>query len=161
MDVEDILSKVKIEDYIGQYVELEEESGELFGRCPLHSEETPSFSVTPENGLWWCFGCHKGGNVLTFIEQYHHTNFAQALQILCKYAGISENYTDKRLSATKIIRKFKRDKLKTNNVHVMCMRQSLRRLAIYQRARLVRLIFQTSITLTWLARLKVDFLMGN
>lgn len=110
MDVEDVLSEVNIDDYIGQYVDLTIEGNDLFGLCPFHNEDTPSFSVTPSRGLWWCFGCHKGGSVLTFVQKYHHLGFEDALKHLCAYAGVSEPAQDKRLLATKIIKRFKPSK---------------------------------------------------
>lgn len=91
MTVGDIVTSTDIGAYIGQYVELRPEGKELFGLCPFHHEDTPSFSVTPDKNQWYCFGCHKGGNILTFIAQYHKVKSAEAVKILCDYAGVSKD----------------------------------------------------------------------
>ena len=91
MTVGDIVASTDIGAYIGQYVDLNPEGKELFGLCPFHHEDTPSFSVTPDKNQWYCFGCHKGGNILTFIAQYHKVKSAEAVKILCDYAGVSKD----------------------------------------------------------------------
>jgi DNA primase len=107
MDIQDIINTVAIEDYIGQYVELTEQNGELFGLSPFRQENTPSFSVTPATQLFYDFSSHIGGNVLTFIEKYHKCSFKEAVNILKQYANIDDNYVDTRLTSTKIIKRFK------------------------------------------------------
>jgi DNA primase len=110
MEVEDVLSRVDILKYVSQYVELEEENGEWFGLCPWHQENTPSFSVSPDKGTYglvYCFGCHKGGNVLNFVQKYHNLGFKDALKHLCSYAGITEDQLPQRLTATSVIKKYR------------------------------------------------------
>ena len=58
-----------IEDIVGGYVNLKRAGRNLKGLCPFHSEKTPSFTVYPENGSYYCFGCGSGGDVITFIKK--------------------------------------------------------------------------------------------
>ena len=62
-------SKVKLSDFIGQYVSLSEKGNSYVGRCPFHDEKTPSFNVNNEKGLFHCFGCKTGGNIITFVNK--------------------------------------------------------------------------------------------
>jgi len=110
LELQDIIGSVKIEEYISQYIDLEEDNNELFGLSPFKNEQTPSFSVTPRTQLFFDFSSNVGGNVLTFIQKYHKCNFTTALNILKKYADVTEDYVDLRLSATKTIKKFKPSK---------------------------------------------------
>ena len=89
-------------------MDLEEQNGELFGLSPFKNEETASFSITPANQLFYDFSSGIGGNVLNFIQKYNKCSFTRAVKILKEYANISDDYVDKRLSATKEIRRFKR-----------------------------------------------------
>ncbi len=74
---------------VGQYVRLEKRSGaNLFGLCPFHAEDTPSFSVSPHKQIFYCFGCHKGGNVVQFVREIEKCSWTQALQILADRAGL-------------------------------------------------------------------------
>lgn len=113
LDVQDIIQQVDIVEYVGQYTELEKQSnGDYLGICPLHEEKTASFSVTQEAQLFYCFGCSVGGDVLTFIKQYHKCTTREAVNILKKYANVTDNVATQRLSATKVIKKFKRQQNK-------------------------------------------------
>ena len=61
--IEEVLSKADIESVVGHYVQFTKRTGSnLFGLCPFHSEKTGSFSVSIQKGIYYCFGCHKGGN---------------------------------------------------------------------------------------------------
>ena len=66
--IKDIESRIDIVDIIGERVELSRRGNRYWGLCPFHSEKTPSFSVSQERQLFYCFGCHQGGNVFTFKE---------------------------------------------------------------------------------------------
>jgi len=87
---------------------LEEQNGEMFGLSPFKEENTPSFSITPSTQLFYDFSSHKGGNILNFIQYYNKCSFFRAVEILKEYANISDDYVDRRLSATKEIRRFKK-----------------------------------------------------
>src|SRR5690625_5850701 len=58
-----------IVDVIGEFVQLHRQGRNFFGLCPFHDEKTPSFSVTPDKQIFYCFGCKKGGNVITFLME--------------------------------------------------------------------------------------------
>lgn len=90
---DDFLAKVtdasSIEDVVSSYVRLDKRSGSnLFGLCPFHSEKTGSFSVSPSKQIFHCFGCGKGGGVITFIMEIENLSFPEAVEFLAKRAGI-------------------------------------------------------------------------
>lgn len=90
---DDILDQVRtandIVDVIGQEVHLKRSGSNYVGLCPFHNEKTPSFSVSRQKQMYYCFGCHKGGNVFTFVEEYNNMGFTQAVEYLAQRAGIS------------------------------------------------------------------------
>jgi len=116
LELREIIDSVDIVEYIGQYLELEERNGEFLALCPFHSENTESFTVTPSTQLYCCFGCKAGGNVLTFIQNYHKCDFSKAVRMLKEFANITDDYVDLRLSATKTIKKFKPSKSRKPDV---------------------------------------------
>lgn len=88
-DIENIKAKLDIVDVIGSYVPDLKKAGVNFkARCPFHSEKTPSFTVNPSLQIFKCFGCGKAGDVIKFIEEIEHTDFADALKIAAEKAGI-------------------------------------------------------------------------
>lgn len=94
--VEEVRSRNDIVDIISSYVRLNKRGSNYFGLCPFHNEKTGSFSVTPAKQMFYCFGCHEGGNVITFLEKYENYTFQEALKVLADRAGIElpENMTD-------------------------------------------------------------------
>jgi len=92
---QDFIEKVRdandVVEVIGQYAELKGSGHRLMGRCPFpdHSEKTPSFQVTSDNQLYYCFGCKKGGNVFTFLETYNGMSFPEAVEFLARRASIA------------------------------------------------------------------------
>src|SRR5690554_2170610 len=85
--IEKIRSSVDIVDVIGEYVQLKKQGRNYFGLCPFHGEKTPSFSVTQEKQIFHCFGCGKGGNVMTFLMEMESFSFYEALQFLANRSG--------------------------------------------------------------------------
>lgn len=77
-----------IEDVVGQYVALTRRGSNLFGLCPFHGEKTASFSVNPEKGIYYCFGCHKGGGAVNFIMEIESLSYPDAVRFLAKRAGL-------------------------------------------------------------------------
>ncbi len=77
-----------IDEVVGQYVSLTRRGSNLFGLCPFHSEKTASFSVAPDKGIYYCFGCHAGGGVVNFIMQIEGLDFPDAVRFLAKRAGM-------------------------------------------------------------------------
>ncbi|MFP4266857.1 MAG: DNA primase [Spirochaetaceae bacterium] len=87
--LQEISDKINIADVVSDYVTLENKGSRYWGLCPFHSEKTPSFSVAPEKNLFYCFGCHKGGSVFTFLMEVEHISFVEAVQLLAQRAGVS------------------------------------------------------------------------
>lgn len=87
-DVDEIKSRLNIVDTIGQRVQLKKAGRNLKGLCPFHSEKTPSFIVSPDRQTFHCFGCGKGGDILTFVMEYEHVDFSEALETLAERAGV-------------------------------------------------------------------------
>ena len=83
-----LVERNPIEEVVGQYVTLTRKGSNLFGLCPFHSEKTGSFSVAPEKGIYYCFGCHKGGGVINFIMEIESLSYPDAVRFLAKRAGL-------------------------------------------------------------------------
>ena len=85
-----------IEDIVGGYVNLKRAGRNLKGLCPFHSEKTPSFTVYPENGSYYCFGCGSGGDVITFIRNIENLDYVEAVRFLAAKVGMTvpEEETD-------------------------------------------------------------------
>ena len=86
--VEEIRSKNDIVDVISSYVRLEKKGSSYFGLCPFHNEKSPSFSVSRQKQMYYCFGCGAGGNVFTFLMEYENFSFLEALKYLADRAGV-------------------------------------------------------------------------
>lgn len=87
--IEEIRARVDLVELIGEHVNLRRQGNRFVGRCPFHTEKTPSFHVTPENGLFYCFGCGTGGDVFSFIMKQEHLEFPQAVEKLAQRAGVA------------------------------------------------------------------------
>lgn len=87
--VEEVRSQNDIVEVIGSYVRLTKKGSNYFGLCPFHNEKTGSFSVTPSKQMFYCFGCHEGGNVITFVQKYENYTFPEAVKTLAERAGIN------------------------------------------------------------------------
>ncbi len=87
--LDELVARSDIADVVGDYVQLTKRSGSnLFGLCPFHSEKTPSFSVSTDRQTFHCFGCGKGGGVITFIREIENLSFRDAVEVLAKRAGM-------------------------------------------------------------------------
>ena len=87
--IEKVREANPIEEVIGSYVHLQRKGSSLMGLCPFHNEKTPSFSVTPSRQMFYCFGCHAGGNVFTFLMKYENMTFPESVRVLAERAGIA------------------------------------------------------------------------
>ncbi len=87
-DADRLLDAIPIEAYIQKFVTLKRKGNNYWGLCPFHKEKTPSFSVAPDKGIFKCFGCQKGGNLITFVKEYERVEFKEALKLLSEYSGI-------------------------------------------------------------------------
>ena len=86
--IDEVVARNPIEDVVGQYVSLRRSGGNMFGLCPFHGEKTASFSVAPDKGIYYCFGCHKGGGVINFQMEVEGLNYPDAVRALAKRAGL-------------------------------------------------------------------------
>lgn len=87
--IDEVKNANDIVDVIGEYVRLKKNGANYFGLCPFHLEKTPSFSVSPKNQMYYCFGCGAGGDVFRFLMQYENLSFGEALRELADRAHIS------------------------------------------------------------------------
>jgi len=87
--IAEIIARVDIVDLISEYVVLTKKGKDYWALCPFHSEDTPSFSVSAEKQLFYCFGCQTGGNVITFLRRKENLTYAEAVAKLAERAGIS------------------------------------------------------------------------
>ena len=77
--VDELRARADIVSIISRHVQLTPRGGRYWGLCPFHGEKTPSFSVSPEKQMYYCFGCHAGGSVLTFLMEMEHLDFREAV----------------------------------------------------------------------------------
>ena len=80
--LDELLHKNDIVSVVSEYVELKPKGRKLWACCPLHGEKTPSFSVSPDKQLFYCFGCHAGGTVIQFVMDMERLTFYEAVQQL-------------------------------------------------------------------------------
>ena len=86
--IDELVARNPIEDVVGQYVSLRRAGANLFGLCPFHGEKTASFSVAPDKGIYYCFGCHKGGGVINFQMEVEGLSYPDAVRSLAKRVGM-------------------------------------------------------------------------
>ena len=86
--IDELIARNPIEDVVGHYVNLKRSGANLFGLCPFHGEKTASFSVAPDKGIYYCFGCHKGGGVINFMMEIEGLTYPDAVRSLAKRAGM-------------------------------------------------------------------------
>ena len=77
-----------IVDVVSQYVTLKRKGNRFWGCCPFHQERTPSFSVVPDKGFFYCFGCHAGGNVFKFLSLIENVSYFEAIKLQAEKLGI-------------------------------------------------------------------------
>ena len=94
-DIALVRERSPIADVIGEHVQLRNAGGgNLKGLCPFHDEKSPSFNVTPARGMYYCFGCQAGGDVIKFVQDIEHLDFADAVERLADRAGVQLSYVD-------------------------------------------------------------------
>ncbi|MCK5236341.1 MAG: DNA primase [Deltaproteobacteria bacterium] len=86
--IEEIKSRADIVDVVGDHVQLRKRGMNYLGLCPFHNEKTPSFTVSPDKGIFHCFGCGKGGNVYTFLMNHEGMEFPEAVRTLAERYGV-------------------------------------------------------------------------
>ena len=86
--IEKIMDAARIDEVVGEFVTLKKRGVNLIGLCPFHNEKTPSFSVSSPKGIFKCFGCGKGGNVVQFLMEHEHYTYPEALRYLAEKYSI-------------------------------------------------------------------------
>jgi DNA primase len=86
--LDEVLDRVDILDIVTQYVKLRKAGKNYLGLCPFHKEKTPSFTVSTEKQIFYCFGCHEGGNAVNFLQKHEHLSFQEALEALAQQYNI-------------------------------------------------------------------------
>ncbi len=87
--IEQVRQATDIVELLSQYIQLKRRGQRFLAVCPFHTEKTPSFSVSPDRQLYYCFGCHKGGTVFTFLQEHEGMSFAEAVRFLARRANIT------------------------------------------------------------------------
>lgn len=82
--LDELRERADIVSVVSRYVQLTPKGGRYWGLCPFHGEKTPSFSVTPQRQMYYCFGCHAGGSALNFIMEMEHVEFVDAVKLLAE-----------------------------------------------------------------------------
>lgn len=96
--VDEVKNAANVLDVVGEFVSLIKNGKNYKGRCPFHNEKTPSFVVSPDKGIYHCFGCHKSGNAITFLMEYNSYTYVESLEYLSRRYGISLEEENKRQS---------------------------------------------------------------
>src|SRR3989304_10560871 len=86
--IEEVKAKTDIVSIIGERIELKKAGRNFKALCPFHGEKTPSFMVSPELQIFKCFGCSKGGDAITFLQEYEGMDFYEALKFLAERVGV-------------------------------------------------------------------------
>ncbi|MBA4251463.1 MAG: DNA primase [Chlorobiaceae bacterium] len=105
--IDEIRLNTNIVDVVSNYMQLKKRGRNYVGLCPFHNEKTPSFSVSDDKQIYYCFGCHNGGNVFKFLMEYKRISFVEAVQELARELGIiieaEDQYEDSIKSETEIL----------------------------------------------------------
>ena len=98
MEVREVIDRINddIVEIISHFVELKQDGRNSKGRCPFHNENTPSFVVSPQKGIYKCFGCGKGGDAVSFIQEHEHVEFKEAIEIGAKKLNIQFEWREQK-----------------------------------------------------------------
>lgn len=87
--IEEVRTRTDIVEVVSEYVSIQRKGKNYLGLCPFHSEKTPSFTVTPDKQMFYCFGCHVGGNVFSFVMKKENWSFIESVQNLALRTGMA------------------------------------------------------------------------
>jgi DNA primase len=93
--VQEVLDRADIIEIVGQFVRLKKRGTNYIANCPFHNEKSPSFSVSSSKGIYKCFGCGRGGNVLTFVQEHEKLTFVEAIRWLADFYKIALEETER------------------------------------------------------------------
>lgn len=86
--IDQIVENVDLLDYVGESIDLTKRGDDFFGRCPLHIDRTPSFSVTPSKNRFFCFGCGRGGTIIQYLVEYEGLKYSEAVQKAARLSNV-------------------------------------------------------------------------
>ena len=114
-DIDEIKSRLKIEEIVGEYIKLKKAGSGFTALCPFHNEKSPSFNISPDRGIYKCFGCGESGDVLEFVQKFEGIPFQESLKKLAEKAGVqlSEYANNPELEKKKEEKKKKEERLLT------------------------------------------------
>ena len=98
--IEKILDAVHIEDVVAEFLPLQKRGTIYRALCPFHQEKTASFTVTPNRNMFYCFGCHKGGNAITFLMEHENMAYPEAVKWLGRKYGIEVEEREETIEPT-------------------------------------------------------------
>ncbi len=87
-DIDEIKNRLAVEDIISEYIKLKKAGSGYTALCPFHSEKTPSFHVSPDRGIYKCFGCGESGDIFSFVQKFEGIDFPEAKKKLAEKAGV-------------------------------------------------------------------------
>ncbi|WP_097461970.1 DNA primase [Mangrovitalea sediminis] len=92
--IDELLDRVNLAEIVGARISLRKAGANFKARCPFHDEKTPSFNVRPDKGFYHCFGCGAHGDAISFIREFDHLGFTEAVETLARHAGMEVPYTE-------------------------------------------------------------------
>lgn len=99
--IEEIKARIAVEDLLAEYIQLKKAGNSYKAICPFHTEKSPSLMVSPEKGIWHCFGCNEGGDIFGFVMRMEGLEFPEALRLLAKKAGVELRREDPKIQSQK------------------------------------------------------------
>lgn len=89
--ISELKDRIDALSLVQHYVKLEQRGGKWWGCCPFHGEKTPSFNLDVEKGVYYCFGCNKGGSVFNFVMEIEQLSFVETVEFIAKKNGFSSS----------------------------------------------------------------------
>jgi DNA primase len=87
-DIDEIKKRLKIEEIVSEYIKLKKAGSGFTALCPFHNEKSPSFNISPDRGIYKCFGCGESGDVLEFVQKFEGITFQESLKKLAEKSGV-------------------------------------------------------------------------
>ena len=157
-EIEAVRANNPIEQVIGRYVELRPSGRRLLGRCPFHTDPTPSFVVYIHNQSWYCFGCDIGGDVFRFVERIEHLSFTEALQRLG-----SNTLTARPISCAIAVPNLSSPSIELSDEHftLLTAATEVYHAAIFMQTRVLEYLAKRRIDLDMIRQHRIGYATGN